>query len=144
MPEEETASVDLSKLTDLLGSVSQVDEKGKQVNPIAVLILVILIGFVIAGVGIAMGITKRKAVKAQYEADKAKEDAKRAEADAKMATLQAAVELKLEEAASLSEQAAAHEAAAAEARDQYEAYAMELRSATTWDDIHVRRTGDES
>lgn len=135
---------DLSKLTDLLDSVSKVDDKGKQTNPITVLILVIVIGVIIAGVGISMGLARRKAAKAQYEADKLKEEAKRVEVDANVVDLRAAADTKIQEAASLAAAAAEHEAAAKKAKDEYEDLAVALFGATGWDDVKVREEDDET
>lgn len=136
---QEEPKVDLSKLSTLLTDVSKVDEKtGKQLNTTAVIIAVIVLCVVIAGVGISLAIARRKAVKAQYEADKAREGAVRAEADAKQAEL-AAERARLEsEAERRSGLAYELEAEADRVRKEYEDLSIELAAATSWTDIKVR------
>jgi len=147
MPEEEitedtptTGEEAVSKLGALLESVTSVDqETGKQASPWAVLIGVLLIALLISGVGIAVALTKRKAVKAQYELDKLKEEQDRKAAAATQAELEAERNALLFEVDQL-------EAKIDESKELVETTRADLANelkrldgVTSWDDLEVRR-----
>ena len=138
MPEEEkkqTSPVD--SLGSLIDQVSRVDDKGKQANPVVVLVIMLVMCFVIAGIGISMALAKRKAVKAQYEADRAREEAKRAEVKAGLEKLEEDRKKLEAQAKDLDRQARAKEMDAASSKTTYENLVIELAAASSWDDIEV-------
>lgn len=147
MPDEDTleapqpdVSEATSKLGDLIKSVTAVDkETGKQASPWAVLIGVILIVLVIAGVGIAVTISRRKAVKAQFELDKLKEEQDRKAAAANQSDLAEERDALLFEVSQLDAEIEASENTVDALKKEYAGELERLNGVASWDDLEVRR-----
>lgn len=146
MPETDTEKTqpDLaeatSKLGDLIKEVTSVDkETGKQANPWAMLIGIILIVLVIAGVGIAVTVSRRKAVKAQFELDKLKEEQDRKAAAANQSVLEEERNKLLFEVSQLEAKIAEAEGRANAAKEEYANELERLNGVASWDGLEVRR-----